>query len=76
MSRTTKLEEINIRPARADDAAELARPAADELDHPATPEQVATRFAHGIAEQKLRADRHVERLLANSPDLWNWSSNA
>jgi GNAT superfamily N-acetyltransferase len=36
-------DEINIRPARIEDAAELAR-LANELEHPATPEQVAERF--------------------------------
>jgi GNAT superfamily N-acetyltransferase len=38
-----KLSELNIRPARAEDAAELAR-LCDELDHPTTADQVATRF--------------------------------
>jgi GNAT superfamily N-acetyltransferase len=43
MSRPPKLSELNIRPARAEDATELAR-LADELQHPTTPEQIATRF--------------------------------
>lgn len=40
----TNLNELRIRAARMDDAAELAR-LADVLDHPTTPEQVATRFS-------------------------------
>lgn len=37
------IDEINIRPARTEDAAELAL-LANDLDHPTTPEQVAERF--------------------------------
>jgi GNAT superfamily N-acetyltransferase len=44
MNRAKVLSELTIRSGRADDAAELAR-LCDELDHPTTPEQVATRFA-------------------------------
>ena len=40
----TNLKELKIRAARMDDAAELAR-LADDLDHPTTPEQVATRLS-------------------------------
>jgi len=44
MNRPTNLHELNIRSAGAEDSVELAR-LADELDHPTTPEQVATRFS-------------------------------
>jgi GNAT superfamily N-acetyltransferase len=40
----TSLSGLKIRAARMDDAAELAR-LADDLGHPTTPEQVATRFS-------------------------------
>lgn len=60
MSRPPKLSELNIRPARAEDSAELAR-LADELDHPATPEQIATRFS--AASQ----DKHYALIVAELP---------
>ena len=50
MNRPINSNEINIRPACAEDAPELAR-LADELDHPTTPEQVAERFSAASQEK-------------------------
>ena len=60
MNRPTNSNEISVRPARAEDAAALAR-LADELEHPTTPEQVAERFS--AASQ----DKHFALIVAELP---------
>lgn len=60
MNSPAKLNELNVRPGRAEDAVELAR-LANELDHPTTSGEVATRF--GAASQ----DKNYALIVAELP---------